>query len=254
MRNNFENVSSLVKKMDLHIHTIFSDGSVTIPQLLHVLKVKNLTLAAVTDHYSEYIRIKNRMFGIELVGYLDALKGTGLLKGVEAEIFGDGSISIPKQRSAMCDFILGGIHSLDGINFWRDLQPILNPSRYVERIRIALEAAMERQIIDVLVHVTWLPEAIRSQSKKLVTREWMKSLINTALDNNVAIELSGAWEVPNVEFVRLCLKQGVKVSVGSDAHTVKEIGNVVYPLKVLNLVKVNVEDLFIPKRKNSVIL
>jgi histidinol phosphatase-like PHP family hydrolase len=108
---------------------------------------------------------------------------------------------------------------------------------------------MESQMIDVLVHVTWLPEAIRSQSKKLITQEWMKSLILTALDNNVAIELSGAWEVPNVEFVRLCLKQGVKVSVGSDAHTVKEIGNVVYPLKILNLVKVKVEDLFIPKGK-----
>jgi putative hydrolase len=69
------------------------------------------------------------------------------------------------------------------------------------------------------------------------------------LDNNVAIELSGAWEVPNVKFVRLCLKQGVKISVGSDAHIAKEIGNVTYPLKILNLVKVKVEDLFIPKEK-----
>jgi len=249
MRNNLENVLSLVKKMDLHIHTIFSDGNITIPQLLHVLKVKNLTLVAVTDHYSEYVRIKNRMFGTEIVGYLDSLKGTGLLRGVEVEIFGDGSISISKQRSTMCDFVLGGIHSLDGINFWRDLKPILNPSRYVECIRIALEAAMESQIIDALVHVTWLPEAIRSQSKKLITHEWMKSLTHTALDNNVAIELSGAWEVPNVEFVRLCLKHGVKVSVGSDAHTVKEIGNVAYPLKILNLVNVKLEDLFIPKEK-----
>ncbi len=249
MRNNLENVSSLVKKMDLHIHTNFSDGNITIPQLLHVRKARNLTLAAVTDHYSEYIRMKNRMFGNEIVGYLDALKGTGLLKGVEAEIFSDGSVSISKQHSKMCDIVLGGIHSLDGINFWRDIQLILNPVRYVDRVRIALEAAMESKIIDVLVHVTWLPEAIRPQSKKLITREWMKSLINTALDNNVAIELSGAWEVPSVEFIRLCLKQGVKISVGSDAHTVKDVGNIAYPLKILSYVKANVEDLFIPQVK-----
>jgi len=249
MYNNLENVLSLVKKMDLHIHTNFSDGNITIPQLLHINKVKNLTLVAVTDHYSEYIRIKNRMFGNEIVEYLDALKGTGLLKSIEAEIFSDGSVSISKQHSKMCDFILGGIHSLDGINFWRDFQPILNPARYVDRVRIALEVAMESKIIDVLVHVTWLPEAIRSQSKKLITSEWMKSLINTALDNNVAIELNDAWEVPSVEFVRLCLEQGVKISVGSNAHTVKDVGNTAYPLKILSYVKANVEDLFIPKVK-----
>lgn len=249
MWKNLEDVISLVEKMDLHIHTNFSDGNITIPQLLHTIEVKNLTLAAVTDHYSEYSRIKNRIFGNEIFGYLDALKGTGLLKGVEAEIFSDGSVSISKQRSKMCDVILGGIHSLDGIHFWRDLQPILNPTRYIDRIRIALEAGMESRIIDVLVHVTWLPEAIRSQSKKLISQEWMESLINTASDNNVAIELNGAWEVPSAEFVLLCLKYGVKVSVGSDAHTMREIGNVTYPLKILKIVKANVEDLLIPKIK-----
>jgi putative hydrolase len=249
MWNNLGDASSLVEKMDLHIHTNFSDGKITIPQLLKIIKVKNLTLAAVTDHYSEYIRMKNRIFGNEIVGYLDALKSRGLVRGVEVEIFSDGSVSISQQRSKMCDVILGGIHSLNGINFWRDSQPILNPTKYVDRVRVALEAGMESRVIDVLVHVTWLPETIRSEANTLITREWMKSLIDTASDNEVAIELNGAWEVPSVEFVRLCLKQGVKVSVGSDAHTVKEIGNVTYPLKILNIVEANVEDLFIPKVK-----
>ncbi len=250
MRNNIRDISSLIENIDLHIHTNFSDGNITIPQLLNMINVKNLTLVAVTDHYSEYIRLKNRVFGNEILRYLDALKGTGLLKGVETEIFSDGSVSISRKHSEMCDIVLGGIHCLNGINFWGDPQPIVNPARYVDSVRIALEAAMESRVINVLVHATWLPEAIRSQSKNLIKYEWMKSLINTALDNDVAIEINGAWEVPNAEFILLCLKYGVKISVGSDAHTIKEIGNVAYPLKILNIVSADVEDLFMPKIKS----
>ena len=59
----------------------------------------------------------------------------------------------------MFDVIIGGLHAVRGINFWGDFSPVLDQSRYMEAIRVALIKAMESKTLDIIAHVTRLPEA-----------------------------------------------------------------------------------------------
>lgn len=107
---------------------------------------------------------------------------------------------------------------------------------------------MESHLIDVIAHVTWLPEAIRSESDKLITDDWMRNVVKSASDYGVAIEINSAWNVPNERFVKECIHQGVKLSIGSDAHEVSQVGEVPYAIKILNRLNVTNDLVFIPNK------
>lgn len=185
----------------------------------------------------------------QLNGYLEVIGESPVLKGVEAEILGDGTVSISKRTKDLFDIVLGGLHILDDRIFWHDSRPILDPKKFVEDIRVTFIKSMESRLIDVIAHVTWLPEAIRTESKKLITDDWIKSIVKAASDFDVAIELNGAWKVPEESFVMKCLHQGVKLSIGSDAHESLQVGEVSYAINMLNRLAVSKDNIFIPKNK-----
>ncbi|MFQ6075448.1 MAG: PHP domain-containing protein [Candidatus Bathyarchaeia archaeon] len=236
-------------KVDLHIHTTFSDGRCSVDEVVTAARLKGLRVVAITDHYSEYKPLPKRMTRAQLPTYLTTLEGRGVLRGVEAEVLEDGGVSMSEEVSRLCDVVIGGLHILGDRVFWYDPQPIWNPRAFVEEMRTVLIKAMETGLLDIVAHVTWLPEAIRPQTHRLLTKEWVGSIIDAASDNGIAIEISGAWRVPDEEFVRECVRHGVKLSVGSDAHNAKMVGDVRYPLEVLGRVGAPDDSLFLPNVK-----
>lgn len=234
-------------KIDLHIHTIFSDGRSSVDEAVKAARLKGLRVVAITDHYSEFKPLPKRMTRAQLPTYLTTLEGVGVLKGVEAEVLEDGGVSMSAETRRLCDVVIGGLHILGNRVFWYDPQPILDPRAFVEEMRRVLIRAMETGLLDIVAHVTWLPEAIRPQTHQLTDKEWAKSIIDAASDNGVAIEISGAWMVPDEGFVRECIRQGVRLSMGSDAHNANMVGDVRYPLEVLKRVGAPEDSLFLPK-------
>lgn len=237
-------------KVDLHIHTTFSDGRSSIQEVISVGRLKGIKVMAITDHYNEFSNFSKRLARDQFASYLSALEGTGVLRGVEADIFEDGSVSVSEKTAESIDLVIGGMHMLHGVAFWYDTTPILNPTAFAEDTRLTLIKAIETGLLDVIAHVTWLPETIRPQTGSLVTKEWIRSVVRAACDNSVAIELSGAWKVPDEEFVRECVHQGAMLSVGSDAHSANMVGNVEYSIDVIRSVGVSPDLLFIPKLKS----
>jgi putative hydrolase len=233
-----------IHKIDLHIHTRFSDGACSIDEAAKVIETKNLGLTAITDHYSEFTLLPRRMTKRRLPHYLDALDGHNLLKGVEVEILEEGTVSISQTTSRLFDVVIGGLHIVHGVRFWGDLTPILNPTKYVEAVRVALIRAMESQLLDVIAHVTRLPETLLPKKTQLITRNWINSVVDAASDQRVAVELSGAWKIPDDDFVVECLKQGVKLSLGSDAHRPQMIGETKYGVEIVKRLKIGSDQIF----------
>ncbi|MEM2111134.1 MAG: PHP domain-containing protein [Candidatus Bathyarchaeia archaeon] len=240
---NFQN-----DRIDLHIHTDFSDGSCSLEEAVNSASIKKLDLFAITDHYSEFLKLPKRMTQNQLKNYLNMLEEKGVIKGVEVDILSDG-VSISKESASFCDIVLGGIHFLRDIVFWYDNRPISNSKSFVEEIRIMLIQAMESNLLDILVHPTWLPESIRPQTKKLITKNWIKSIVKCASSHCVAIEISGAWKTPDETFVLECLRQGVKLAIGSDAHNASMIGDTQYPVNLLKRIDASPETIYIPIKK-----
>jgi histidinol phosphatase-like PHP family hydrolase len=236
-----------IKKIDLHIHTKFSDGSCTAEEVEKTAERKGLKIIAITDHYNEFQNQKKRMVQHQLLRYLQTLNGLNVLKGVEAEILQDGTVSISEKNADLLDIIIGGLHSFNGVFFWGDKSPIWNSRIFVEGVRVALINAMESGLLDIIAHVTWLPEAVRKETQKLITNSWIDSIVDAANDFGVVIELNGAWKVPDERFVYKCLRSGVKLSIGSDAHHPSMIGKVGYPVEILKRLDVPEDLIFIPK-------
>jgi len=243
-----DEVSRLWNKIDLHIHTDFSDGSCSVRDVVHTAETKGLEFVAVTDHYSEFQNLPKRMRSGQISGYLDALGGSPLLRGVEVEIFSDGTVSISPETSRRFDPVIGGVHNLDDRVFWGDPRPVWDQAKFMKDLSHALIGGMETGLIDVLAHPTWLPEGIRPQTTDLVTEEWIDDIVEAARRCEVAIEVSGAWKVPDEVFVRRCMDCGVKLSIGSDAHNINMIGETSYSIDLLKKTRARAQDLFLPSR------
>jgi histidinol phosphatase-like PHP family hydrolase len=110
----------------------------------------------------------------------------------------------------------------------------------------ALIKGMETGLIDILAHPTWLPEGIRSQAADLVTAEWVDEVVDAARDWGVAMEVSGAWRVPEEPFVRRCISRGVELSIGSDAHNINMVGETGYAVDLLKRAGAQAQDIFLP--------
>lgn len=236
-----------IEKIDLHIHTRFSDGVCSVEEAAKIVETRGLSLAAVTDHYSEALHLPKRMTKNRLPGYLAALEGFRLLKGAEVEILEDGTVSISKVTSRLFDVVIGGLHIVRGVGFWGDSTSIMKESEYVEAVRVALIKAMESNMLHIIAHVTRLPETLLHASSRLIADDWIRSVVEAAGDHDVAVELSGAWKIPDERFVAECLRQGVKLSLGSDAHRPQNIGETSYGVKILKRLEISKDHVFLPR-------
>jgi histidinol phosphatase-like PHP family hydrolase len=235
-----------LRSVDLHIHTQFSDGKHSLDEAYRTAQIKGLTYVAITDHYSEFTSLPNRMSKGDLGGYLASLERVPAFKGLEVEILEDGSVSMSAKTGNAFDVIVGGLHAIRGVRFSRDLTPILDAKGFVEDVRVALIKAMESRCLDVLAHVTWLPPSLRPRIRDVVDAEWIASVIEAASDFGVAIELNGRWRVPNDEWVKRCVHHGVQLSLGSDAHTLQEIGKTGHGVRLVTDLQVPKDLIYLP--------
>lgn len=235
-------------RVDLHVHTTYSDGDSSVAEVARVARAKRLDVVGISDHYGLG---RGKMRPSSLRAYLAEVEAEGLLRGVEVDIHEDGHVDIEPSERGLLDYVIGGVHEVAGVAFWGDPSPIPDPRGFVEAVRVAIVEAIESGLIDVVAHLTWLPEDIRGMASELITPEWVDSVVRAAASKGVAIEVSGAWMVPDEWVVRRCLKEGVKLSMGSDAHRAEDVGNLGYPMSVFKRLGVSEEDLFIPRRSPS---
>lgn len=235
-------------KIDLHIHSKFSDGEAEVAQVAKIAKVKRLAFVGLADHYSSSsVGFKGRMGRSRLKEYLREAEVYNLLKGVEVDIGDGGELSLDASDRKFFNYVAAGVHELEGVDFWEGDFPIPHPEGFVEEVRVAILKAMESKLVDVVAHPTWLPPSLRGESSLLITEEWMDSIVKAASSLNVAIEVNGMWQVPDERMVAKCLKDGVKIATGSDAHRVKDVGDLKYPLTLLSKLGAKPSDLFLPE-------
>lgn len=143
--------------------------------------------------------------------------------GLEVDCDYNGKLLLKKSDRSDFDFIIGAMHGLPGIN--RDIAPCKKDA--VDFIYI-LEKLLA-QDIDVLAH----PFRIFRRSGWKAPEELFPLVANLLRQYDTAAEINFHTNEPPVEFIRICLNQGVKFSLGSDAHHMAEIGDFAYHLSLL---------------------
>lgn len=213
---------------DLHIHTIFSDGISTIDEICRKSQEYGIEVG-ISDH----ILCKKMCDRASVMDYLNTLSRYPIFKGGEIDLGETGIID--DMIVSKIDYIIGSIHSVNinnqkiklGKYFdYRNKSQILHSDyifddctccKALDSILDTVRIELSTNPIDILGHCTVNPfyEQVNAQYRY----EWENELIALCKKNNTAIEISGLWIEPDVDFLKRVLTSKVKITFGSDCHT-----------------------------------
>lgn len=194
---------------DLHVHSDWTDGTVTIAGMAEAAQARGYEYMALTDHSRRVAmthgldpaRLARQIHEIDRLN--DKFKNFTILKGIEVDILRDGSLDLPDTSLAKLDVVLAAVHS----HF--DLPRKAQTDRVVR--------ALENPHVCILAHPT---------GRLIGDREPYDIDMDVVIS---AARKAGCYLEINAEPDRLDLNDlhahaaklaGVKLAVSTDAHSV----------------------------------
>ena len=139
--------------------------------------------------------------------------------GMEIDVDRSGIPVINPELYKRLEFRIGAVHYM---------KSMLDASKR-ENEFMYLCNSMIKSGIDILAH----PFRIFRRSNLAVPPHLFAPLVALLKENNVAAEINFHTNEPPLEFVKLCLESGVKLTFGSDSHNLYEVGEFYPHLKLL---------------------
>ncbi|WER50923.1 DNA polymerase/3'-5' exonuclease PolX [Cupriavidus sp. WKF15] len=201
-------------KGDLHVHTRDSDGLASLEEMVQAAGRLGFQYLAITDH-SPRMGITHGLGAERLAAQadrIDALNAAGglpvVLKGVEVDILEDGSLDLPDAVLGRLDLVVGAIHS----HF--DLPAATQTARILR--------AIEHPHFSILAHPSGRLLGERDACRFDLPRV-MKALAERGcfVEANSQPSRLDLWD----SACRMAGKDGVLVSIASDAHRVSDLDN-----------------------------
>ncbi|MBP7999725.1 MAG: DNA polymerase/3'-5' exonuclease PolX [Chloroflexi bacterium] len=195
-------------KMDLHMHTTWSDGAKTVREMAAAAQARGLKAIVITDH-SHGLGIANGLTPERLrqqaaeIRQVDADMGPDfrVLQGTEMEIKADGTLDFPDELLAELDFVIASLHV--SLNQPRDqvTQRVLN--------------AINNPHVDMLAHPTGrlLPNRAGADLD-------MEAVISAAAANHTILEINANPNRLDLRdsHARRAIESGVCLAINCDAH------------------------------------
>ena len=200
-------------KEDYHIHTNYNDHSasnLTVKNVVIEAERKGLEIIAITEH----VRETSKWIPSYLIDISNYIQKTNVkvIPGFEAKILSDGNIDC-REEIARDYFIIASFHTK-----YHDKAIWIN----------ALTKAIENKYVNVIGHLS--PESsFQIDSKEI--EEFAELLIK----HGKIVELNAKYQMPPESWIKIFIKRGVKFHLGSDAHSLNEIGNYESIIKLIKL-------------------
>ena len=197
---------------DLHVHTTWSDGTLTLEEVARWAKELHAPAVGVTDH-SGSLRIARGLRPEEVRSQWLAMDRVQekhpevrILRGTECDILRDGRLDHPEDLLEELDFVVASLHS----------QLKLDKDEQTKRVLRALD----NPFITVLGHPTTRVPGHRARANLDLDKVFRK-----AADRGVAMEVNGnPGRIDlDVDLARQALEAGCKLSLASDGHSAWEM-------------------------------
>jgi len=197
---------------DLQMHSVWSDGSQTLADIIAAGLERGYEFCAITDH-SYGLPIAGGVSMAKLAEQhreIDALNKTHrkrfrLLKGIEANIRGDGSIDMAPHELAQLEVVVAAPHSA---------------------LRVATDqtARMLAAVQAPGIHILGHPRGRKFGARPGVQANWPR-VFAAAAKHGVAIEIDGDPSRQDVDYTlaRQALDAGCIFALDSDAHSTREL-------------------------------
>jgi histidinol phosphatase-like PHP family hydrolase len=195
-------------KEDYHVHCNYNDHSspdLTIRNVLRRAKEINLEALAITEHVrktSDWIPKYLKEIDLQIKNYPENHDSDlRVISGFEAKILANGSVNCPEEYSKNY-FLIASFHNIFG-----------NKEIWIN----ALKKAIENPDVDVIGHIA--PEPTFT----LETYE-IEELASIIVENKKIVEINAKYRRPPPAWILTFSRRGVKFHLGSDAHSLQQIG------------------------------
>jgi len=199
-------------KGDLHCHSRWSEGTMTIREAAEKAKNLGLSYVAITDH-SKSLGIAHGLDeerlaeqGKEIDALNEELEDFNVLKGIECDIKADGSMDLADFSLADLDFVVASVHS----GFKNDEETMT--SRMI--------SAIHNEHVDAIGH----PTGRIIQKRKPYPLD-LDRVLEAAAAQHVAMEINAYPERLDLDDVscRKAMEAGAIMSIGTDAHALNQM-------------------------------
>ena len=215
----------LIEEKDLkgifHIHTTYSDGNITLENVINHLKKMGFSYAGISDH-SKSAAYAGGLKDGEVNKYFEEIdnlnknvSGFKLFKGIESDILPDGSLDYSEDILSKFDFIIAAIHSHFNLS--------------EEQMTDRIIRAIENKFTTMIAHPTGRLLLARDPYKVDIIR-----IINAAVENDVDIELNSSPFRLDLDW-RMCKyakEKGVKIFINTDAHSLKSLSDYKFGINI----------------------
>ena len=200
-------------RAELHSHTTWSDGKLTILELARAALARGLKVLAISDH-SHSLGVVRGMTPQDVTQQRQEIQAVQtelgdsirLLQGVEVEILADGSLDYPDEVLAGLDIVTASLHSS------------LRQPR--EKVTERLLLAIRNPHVDIIGHPT---------GRLLPNREGadldMDAVLSAAQQSGVALEINAHPARLDLEdiYARRAIEMGIRLAINTDAHSQSDL-------------------------------
>lgn len=206
---------------DLHMHTTATDGKSTLREMADGAVAQGLSYIAITDHSQRVsmaggldpARLREQWQSIDEIQpeYEGRLQ---ILKGIECDILENGAMDLPDDCLEEADWVLASIH--------------YGQRQSRERITERIIGAIEHPHVDCIAHPTG-----RLLNRRPAYEVDMDRVIEAAREYGKLLELNSNPARLDLNDVHLAAakRQGVRIVINTDAHSVARLNVSRYGIK-----------------------
>ncbi len=201
---------------DLHVHSTWSDGSLSIQDLGTSGEERGYEYIVCSDHSStlgiahglDEDALSKQAHEIELQNRSSSCR---IIHGVEVDILADGTLGLPNRALGDLEIVIASIHS--GFSQPQDI------------ITRRILAAIEHDHVDIIGHPTG-----RLIGKRQGYAVDMSRVIERARETGTALECNASPYRIDLDdgYIREAVGKGVRIAIGTDAHEKAELLHMEY--------------------------
>ena len=198
---------------DLHAHTRATDGKNSIEEMARAARKLGYAYIAITDH-SKAVKVAGGLDEQALAKHLkkiekvnEKLSGIRVLKGVEVDILGDGTMDLNDDILKECEVVIAAVH------YHFNLPEKEMTKRIIRGI--------SNRYVNILAHPTG-----RLILEREPYRVNLEEVIKVAVNEGVVLEINAHPARLDLNDIhsRMAKEMGAKLVINTDAHAISQLG------------------------------
>lgn len=211
---------SNLPRIDCHLHTSWTDGEGSVLDVYAAAVASRLS----TILYSEHSRKTSTDWFHKFVDEVRALPTSPCRAYVGTEVKVEtrtGDIDTTPAISDHCDFIMASVHRLIDANDVTIQFADANLEEVIDLEFALTWAVLQNPQVDILGHMFGMSYR---RFKMTPQDEKIRALIRRAAQYDVAVEVNSYYHPNALQMVLWCQEFDAKISFGSNAHALTEVG------------------------------